>query len=128
KRNVNSFVGADGVRYIISYIVPDEPKVALNPMAVAVFRMDDMMHCSVANGFKVNIDPRMPDMGNHGSPNNTTLAQSKPGSVYEGLLSLTMTGYWKINLQLYNASGELLKGEAVTSDNPASSIYFEVEF
>jgi hypothetical protein len=39
-----------------------------------------------------------------------------------------MTGYWKINLQLVNASNEVLKGEAITETNEASSIYFEIEF
>ena len=70
----------------------------------------------------------MPSMGNHGSPNNTDLIQSSIGNFYEGKLSLTMTGYWKINMQLLNASGEILKGEAVTAENEASSLFFEIEF
>jgi hypothetical protein len=43
-------------------------------------------------------------------------------------MSLTMTGYWKINLQLLNANNEVLKGETITDAVPASSIYFELEF
>jgi hypothetical protein len=39
-----------------------------------------------------------------------------------------MTGLWKINLQLLNASDVVLKGETVTDAVPASSIYFEIEF
>ena len=39
-----------------------------------------------------------------------------------------MTGYWKINLQLANAEGEILKGETITEENEASSIFFEIEF
>lgn len=128
KRNVNSFIGTDGIRYIVAYVAPEDPKVALNDMVVAIYRMEDMMHFPMVDDFKVIIDPRMPSMGNHGSPNNSDLIQAESGSFYEGILSLTMTGYWKINLQMHNASGEVLKGEAVTTENPASSLFFEIEF
>jgi len=47
---------------------------------------------------------------------------------YFGKLSLTMTGYWKINLQLENESGTILKGEPISETVESSSIYFEVEF
>ena len=70
----------------------------------------------------------MPSMGNHGSPNNVDLTQSLADEFYHGKLSLTMTGYWKINLQLANAAGTVLKGEEVTDQNPASSLFFEIEF
>ena len=48
--------------------------------------------------------------------------------MYNGKLSLSMTGYWKINMKLLNQDGEVLKGEDVTEDNPESSLYFEIEF
>jgi hypothetical protein len=48
--------------------------------------------------------------------------------MYDGKLSLTMTGYWKINLKLINTNGEILKGEDVNEGNPESSLYFELEF
>lgn len=79
------------------------------------------------DNFKIIIDPRMPGMGNHGSPNNVDLTQTTD-KVYRGKLSLTMTGYWKINLQLADATSKVLKGEAVTNENEGSSIYFELEF
>ncbi|MCY1554953.1 hypothetical protein D9M68_915670 [compost metagenome] len=66
-------------------------------------------------------------MGNHSSPNNVDLT-SGTTEFYEGKLSLTMTGYWKINLQLEAPDGRILKGEAVTESHEASSIFFEVEF
>lgn len=128
KRTVNSFTGTDGTRYIVAYISPKNPKVALNDIKVGVYRMQDMMHFPAVDGYTIKIDPRMPSMGNHGSPNNTDLIQSSIGKLYEGKLSLTMTGYWKINMQLLNASGEILKGEAVTAENEASSLFFEIEF
>jgi hypothetical protein len=37
-----------------------------------------------------------------------------------------MSGYWKVNLKLADASGNILKGEDVTDSNAA--IFFELEF
>lgn len=127
KRNLVSFLGTDNTRYIVAMVSPTNPKVAVNDMQAMVFRMQDMMTFPVVDGYTVKIDPRMPEMGNHGSPNNVNLSQSADKS-YRGKLSLTMTGYWKINLQLANAGGTVVKGEEVNTANEASSIYFEVEF
>jgi hypothetical protein len=128
KRTVNSFKGSDGNSYVIAYITPSSPKVALNDMTVGLYKMQDMMTFPSVNHYKIKIDPRMPSMGNHGSPNNTDLVQTETNGFYKGNLSLTMTGYWKINLQVLNADDEALKGEAVTTENTVSSLYFEIEF
>jgi len=128
KKRVNVFMGSDDVRYIVALIEPSDPKVALNDMTAGVFKMDNMMHFPVVDNYTLKIDPRMPSMGNHSSPNNVHLTQSNLDKLYHGKLSLTMTGYWKINLQLLNAQDEVLKGEEVTETNESSSIYFEIEF
>ncbi|WDF65850.1 hypothetical protein [Flavobacterium sp. KACC 22763] len=128
KRTVSSFKGSDGSNYVIAYITPSSPKVAINDMSVGIYKMKDMMTFSSVDNYKVKIDPRMPSMGNHGSPNNTDLLQSETNGFYKGKLSLTMTGYWKINLQVLNDKNETIKGEAVTTDNTSSSLYFEIEF
>lgn len=128
KQTVSTFTGTDGVRYLAAYIAPQNPKVATNDISIGVYKMQDMMTYSIVNNFKIKMDPRMPSMGNHGSPNNTNLIQSATDGFYKGKLSLTMTGYWKINLQLLNASDEVLKGEPITTENPASSLFFEIEF
>ena len=128
KQRVSSFTGTDGTKYVLALIEPTNPKVATNDMTVGVYKMSSMMMFPVVDGFKVKIDPRMPSMGNHSSPNNVDLTQSVTDKLYRGKLSFTMTGYWKINLQLLNANNEVLKGEAITETVPASSIYFEVEF
>lgn len=128
KRRVNSFLGSDNTKYIVAYIEPRTPKVAVNDMTLGVWKMQDMMTFPVVDGYTVKIDPRMPGMGNHGSPNNVNATQTSVGKLYNGKLSLTMTGYWKINLQLANAAGTVLKGEEVTDQNPASSLFFEIEF
>ena len=128
KRRVNSFLGSDNTKYIVAYIEPRTPKVAVNDMTLGVWKMQDMMTFPVVDGYTVKIDPRMPGMGNHGSPNNVNATQTSAGKLYDGKLSLTMTGYWKINLQLANAAGTVLKGEEVTEQNPESSLFFEIEF
>ncbi|TDD78793.1 hypothetical protein [Flavobacterium caseinilyticum] len=128
KQRVTTFTGSDNVKYIVAYVEPHHPKVALNDIIVGVYKMESMMSFPVVDHFKVKIDPRMPSMGNHGSPNNVDLTQSALDKLYHGKLSLTMTGLWKINLQLLNASDVVLKGETITDLVPASSIYFEIEF
>ena len=128
KQRVTTFTGTDNTRYIVAYIEPHHPKVALNGFTVGVYKMETMMNFPIVDNFKVKIDPRMPSMGNHGSPNNVDLSQSASDKLYYGKLSLTMTGYWKINLQLLNESNVILKGETITDLVPASSIYFEIEF
>lgn len=128
KRRVTSFMGTDGTKYVLALMEPISPKVAINDIKMGVFKMENMMSFPIVNNYTVKIDPRMPSMGNHGSPNNVNLTQSATDLLYNGKLSLTMTGYWKINLQLLNSANEVLKGEEITETIAASSIYFEVEF
>ena len=128
KQRVTTFTGSDGVKYIAAFVDPHHPKVGINDMVAGVWKMQDMMTFPVVDNYKLKIDPRMPSMGNHSSPNNVDLTQTTAGDLYNGKLSLTMTGLWKINLQLVDASGTVLKGETITDAVPASSIYFEIEF
>jgi hypothetical protein len=128
KRKVNTFTGSDGVKYLVAYVDPHHPKVAVNDLAVGVWKMQDMMTFPVVDGYTVKIDPRMPSMGNHSSPNNVNATQTNSGDLYNGKLSLTMTGYWKINLQLAKPDGTIVKGEEITGTVTDSSIYFELEF
>lgn len=127
KRRVASFTGTDGSKYVIALIEPIAPRVAVNNITAGLFKMESMMSYPAVNGYTIKIDPRMPGMGNHGSPNNVDLTQAADG-LYNGKLSLTMSGYWKINLQLLNTENEVIKGEQVTETTPESSIFFEIEF
>ncbi len=127
QRKTESFQGADGKRYIAALAEPAAPKVGVNDMKVLLYQMENMMTFTPVTGYLFKTDPRMPGMGNHSSPHNTDLTRGAE-VWYEGKLNLTMTGYWKINLQLQGPNGETLKGEPVTEANEASSIFFEVEF
>lgn len=123
-----TFTGADGENYILAYMEPEKPKVKINDMEAILYKMEDMMTFSIVENFTIPIDPRMPSMGNHSSPNNENLTYRHISETYKGKLSITMSGYWKINLKLLNENGELLKGEDVTEEHPSSSLYFEIEF
>jgi hypothetical protein len=127
-RRVNTFMGTDGIRYVVAYAEPHHPEVAVNDMTVGIFKMQDMMNFPVVDGYTLKIDPRMPSMGNHGSPNNVNPTQTTAGDLYNGKMSLTMTGYWKINLQLAKPDGTIVKGEEITDTTIESSIFFEIEF
>ncbi|AJR03112.1 hypothetical protein [Siansivirga zeaxanthinifaciens] len=128
KQHVTSFMGSDNNRYVLALVEPKTPKIAVNKMKVALYKMENMMSFPVVENYTINLDPRMPGMGNHSSPNNKNLTFNNADQMYYGDLSLTMTGYWVLNLKLFNAEKELLKGEDVTADNTQSSLYLELEF
>lgn len=127
-QNVISFQGSDDANYVLALIEPKAPKMAVNLMTVGLFKMDSMTSFPVVEDYEIKLDPRMPGMGNHSSPNNSDLNFDASDAIYHGKLSLTMTGYWVLNLQLVNSEGELIKGEEVTEDQPKSSLYLELEF
>ena len=109
-------------------IEPKNPIIGNNELVVGVYEMESMMSFPVVQDFTLTLDPRMPGMGNHSSPNNTNLTYNSADNRYHANLTLTMTGYWVLNLKLMNTEGDILKGEAVTEDNIQSSLYLELEF
>lgn len=128
KKTINTFLGADDQKYILALAEPHNPEMGINEMKVALYKMADGMNFPVVNDYLIKLDPRMPGMDNHSSPNNVDLTQSSSDSLYYGELNLTMSGYWKINLILENSEGEVVKGEPVDESNPDSSLYLELEF
>ncbi|MBF8149859.1 hypothetical protein ITJ86_08100 [Winogradskyella sp. F6397] len=127
-QNSVSFMGSDDTKYILALIEPKDPTIAINTMKVGLFKMENMMAFPVVEDYTIALDPRMPGMGNHSSPNNTDLTYNNADNFYYGDVSLTMTGYWKLNLKLLNENGTVLKGEDVTENNESSSLYLELEF
>ena len=127
-QNVASFMGSDDSRYIISLIKPNNPIIGINDLMVGVHKMENMMTFPVVEDYSIALDPRMPGMGNHSSPNNTDLNYSMVDDMYHADLSLTMTGYWVLNLKFMNTNDDVLKGEDVTDENTQSSLYLELEF
>ena len=127
-QNSASFMGSDDSKYIVALVEPNDPKIAINNLKVGLFKMENMMTFPVVEDFTITLDPRMPGMGNHTSPNNTDLTYNSAEQMYNADLALTMTGYWVLNLKLLNTNGEVLKGEDVTEENTQSSLYLELEF
>ncbi|MDT0295120.1 hypothetical protein ACFQ3R_04735 [Mesonia ostreae] len=121
------FTGSDETRYIMAYVNPKKFQVAQNEFEMVLYKMENMNTFPVVEDYKITLDPRMPSMGNHSSPNNQDLTYNIATQKYEGVLSLTMTGYWKINLKLLNENDEVLKGEEVTETQSESSLYMELE-
>ena len=126
-QRVSVFTGSDNARYILA-MMHSEPKVAVNDFSALLYKMESMMVFSPVINQTIALDPRMPSMGNHSSPNNVDLTYNTTEKMYEGKLALTMTGYWKLNLKLLNESGDVLKGEDITETNLSSSLYLEIEF
>ncbi|WP_430615429.1 hypothetical protein [Flavobacterium sp. JP2137] len=127
-RRIQSFEGRDKNNYVLALIEPETPKIGINDLSAALFKMESMDRFTLVSEGHIQIDPRMPSMQNHSSPNNLALTSSAADALYRGKLSLTMSGYWKINLQWFDANGNLIKGEAVDDNNNASSLFFELEF
>jgi len=128
KQRVTTFLGSDDVRYVLAMVEPRDPEVAVNDIHALLYKMESMMSFPTVENYSIALDPRMPGMANHSSPNNEDLTYDSSAKMYTGKLSLTMTGYWKLNLKLLNTDGEVLKGEDVTEENEASSLYWELEF
>jgi hypothetical protein len=130
RRIIQSLVAIDGSekRYVVSLVEPLAPKVGTNEITAYIHESLDANTFPAVVNFKLKLDPRMPSMENHSSPNNVDLTWDATRKIYRGTVNFSMTGYWKLNLILQNQQGETLYGNAITSDIGASSLYFEVEF
>ena len=128
KIRYKSFKGVDNTSYFLALVEPTTPKVGTNDITAYLYKKVDMLTFNPVQNYTVEIDPRMPDMENHTSPSNVNLTYDSTTGLYKGKLNLTMTGYWKINLIVRDASNTIQKGDSITSTTTASSIYFELEF
>jgi len=123
-----SFKGSDNVNYFLALVDPATPHVGANDITACLYKKVDMLTFNPVENYTIQLDPRMPDMDNHTSPNNVNLTYNSASGIYKGKLNLTMTGYWKINLIVRDASNTIQKGDSITSTTGGSSIYFELEF
>lgn len=103
---VKTMTAGDGTGITIAYISPLSPKVGVNDFEIVIFRRQDMMNFPADDDYIISMTPEMPGMG-HGSPNNIDPVLVKNGH-YKGKVNFTMTGDWRINL-------ELKKGDKITS-------------
>ncbi|MFZ1806273.1 MAG: FixH family protein [Cyclobacteriaceae bacterium] len=105
KTRMHSFATDDGMKYFVSYHFTEKPKVGVNDFEVMIHTKESMESFPGATGFTIGMEPEMPSMG-HGSPNNVAPAHKGNGH-YTGKVNFTMTGDWRIHLNL--SKGELAK-------------------
>ena len=113
--------------YFLSLVNPTDWKTGTNTITAYVSQKSDPITVPYAlaeEQFTIEIDPRMPDMGNHSSPNNVALTRQSDGS-YQGSINLTMTGRWRIHLTVKDAQGNVVAGGDDLSDG-FSSLFWEV--
>jgi hypothetical protein len=113
--------------FFLSLVNPTDWKTGTNNIKAYVSKKSNPIttpYALATETFTVDIDPRMPDMGNHTSPNNTPLIKQEDGS-YQGSINLTMTGRWRIHLTVKDAQGNVVAGGDDLSDG-FSSLFWEV--
>ncbi len=113
--------------YYISVVNPLDLKTGANTIKAYISKKSSPAttpYALATESFKVDIDPRMPDMGNHTSPDNTELTKQADGS-YQGTVNLTMTGLWRIHLTVRDLQGNVVAGGDNLSDG-FSSLYWDV--
>ena len=119
---IKSFKVGDDT-YYLSLVNPNEWQTGTNGIRAYVSKKSAKAttpYTLASDIFTIDIDPRMPDMGNHTSPDNTALVKQTDGS-YQGTINLTMTGLWRIHLTVRNADGEIVAG-----GGELSSLYWDV--
>lgn len=102
-------------KLVISYLLPKNPKVGANDMEITIHERITGMNFVPVNDYTVLMDPQMPSMG-HGSPNNENPVSIGNGH-YKGKVNFTMTGMWRINLDIYDG--------AIAKDTTG---YFDITF
>ena len=115
-------VGDDA--YFLSLVNPSDWKTGTNTIKAYISKKSDPIttpYALATETFTVEIDPRMPDMGNHTSPDNTPLVKQRDGS-YQGTINLTMTGLWRIHFTVKDAQGNVIAG----GEEELSSLYWDV--
>lgn len=129
RRVIQSLLALDeSGTYVISLVEPISPKVGLNDITAYIHKRVNANTYVPVKNLTLKLDPRMPSMENHSSPNNVDLTWDEASSIYKGKVNFSMTGYWTLNLILQNEAGDTLYGNPITTDKTYSSLFFEVEF
>lgn len=123
---LKSFKVGDETFYL-SLVNPNDWKVGTNEILAYVSKQATprtQPYGIAAETFTIEIDPRMPDMGNHSSPNNVALTK-RVDNAYRGSINLTMTGLWRIHLTVKDKDGNVVAGGDKLKDG-FSSLYWDV--
>lgn len=102
---VGVYTGTDGVNYVVSLTRPVTWEVGMNDLELMIHKKESMMSWPAVDDLEVVLEPEMPSMG-HGSPNNVSPVHIGSG-YYQGEVNFTMTGDWRLHLQLIRAGVEI---------------------
>jgi len=98
---ITNVTGSDGQTYMITLVQPLKPQIGMNTLDLLVDMQNMDMTYSPVNNFQVQFTPEMPAMQNMTSSNNQNPVLSANGH-YVGKVNLTMTGDWKLDIDLLN--------------------------
>jgi len=101
---VTSFLSPSGQRYYLSYRFLEKLEVGVNVFEVIAYTFTDDEFVP-AEDLAISFTPEMPSM-DHGSPNNENPTQLSGGH-YQGKVNFTMTGEWRLNLELVSGATTL---------------------
>jgi hypothetical protein len=119
-RWIKTFAAGKDVYYV--FFSSPRPEEGINALQATIY----LENMKPVTAYRIEIDPRMPDMANHSSPNNKPLTWNAEKSIYEGTLNLTMTGWWRLNLKVFDEKGNLIGGSEVVAQE-SSDLYWDVE-
>jgi len=91
----------DSASYFIALTSLEEPSIGNNDFVVMAYKKESMNSFPAVEDLIIEIEPEMPSMG-HGSPNNVHPVHTMHGE-YKGLVNFTMSGYWKVNITVFDA-------------------------
>lgn len=95
---VGSYTGTDDEKYIVSIVKPFKWTVGMNDVSFMIHKKESMMAFPPVSDFTIAMEPEMTSM-EHGSPNNISPTSMGDG-LYSGKVNLTMTGDWRLHLDL----------------------------
>jgi len=102
---VKTFMTDSEERYVLTWILPDEPAVGMNDLKVALHKRESMMSFPPVLNAEFEFEPWMPSM-DHGSSNNVSPEHVTNG-FYEGSVNFNMTGDWELRFDI-EAGGQNL--------------------
>ena len=97
--------GSDGTSYFVALVGPGQPDVGKQELEIAVYRRESSNSFPPVTDLEVEFEPSMPAM-EHGSPDNEQPLHLENGR-YRGKVNFTMTGDWRVELDLQRAGVSL---------------------
>lgn len=95
----------ENTTYFLTLVEPSSPEVGINHLEFTLHYRASMMSFPAVETASITFEPEMPSM-NHGSPNNEQPIYDANGH-YVGKVNFTMTGWWRLNVELKN-QGKML--------------------